>query len=448
MANQPKVDDCIIELHTEEDGSDNISREAVLCHCCYDIMVDPTTLNCGHSFCRHCLALWVQTSQKMECPGCCEIFQQFPKINILLRDLVETHFPANVKKRRKDILDDPRVVLSLQAFQTPAHNGSSRGGLLPARWHPRMGMDCFFRPILIAITFVTVVFLMYHWSGGNSEVELLVKKPLTAWTVKEVAMWMENLGPWTAPYRDVFLKEQVNGRLLNALGEEDLSKPPYSIGNQLHRRAMQKEVLALQTLGSKRPQTLWEYKVVNEKKSFFLLFGLIHSPRFTILYMFLFDYHDSFLPFIHISCPSQSKTRSGDDDLFFRNLQQTPSTKQWLHFLLELCFLPYQLLADFAWDWLDVHYWTSFITIISAFLLTLQEGFMIRVHWRTTNIRKVPAMVLCHTLGMAYMGFGGILLWQLLPQFVCDCLFYWALYCNPVINTCNLIRILFPHIYH
>lgn len=53
---------------------------------------------------------------------------------------------------------------------------------------------------------------MYHWSAGDLKVERLVKKPLEAWTPDEVDMWMENLGTWMSPYRDIFLKEQVNGR--------------------------------------------------------------------------------------------------------------------------------------------------------------------------------------------------------------------------------------------
>lgn len=62
-----------------------ISVSEFLCHCCYDILVNPTTLNCGHSFCRHCLALWWASSKKNECPECREKWEGFPKVNILLR---------------------------------------------------------------------------------------------------------------------------------------------------------------------------------------------------------------------------------------------------------------------------------------------------------------------------------------------------------------------------
>lgn len=62
-----------------------ISINEFSCHCCYDILVNPTTLNCGHSFCRHCLALWWASSKKTECPECREKWEGFPKVNILLR---------------------------------------------------------------------------------------------------------------------------------------------------------------------------------------------------------------------------------------------------------------------------------------------------------------------------------------------------------------------------
>lgn len=65
------------------------------CHCCYDILVNPTTLTCGHNFCRHCLAQWWESSHKNECPECREKWEGFPKVNILLR--YGFHICATVK---------------------------------------------------------------------------------------------------------------------------------------------------------------------------------------------------------------------------------------------------------------------------------------------------------------------------------------------------------------
>ncbi|KAK1801970.1 hypothetical protein P4O66_022604, partial [Electrophorus voltai] len=100
-------------------------------------------------------------------------------------------------------------------FQAPPRNASCRAIPLPVRWHPWLGVGGFFTGILITLPFVTVRLLL----AWDSEAQLLVKKPLLEWTVRDLAIWMEDLGPWTFSYRGIFLKEQVNGRLLNALGE-------------------------------------------------------------------------------------------------------------------------------------------------------------------------------------------------------------------------------------
>lgn len=63
----------------------SISEQEFSCHCCYDILLNPTTLTCGHNFCRHCLALWWESAYKNECPECREKWEGFPKVNILLR---------------------------------------------------------------------------------------------------------------------------------------------------------------------------------------------------------------------------------------------------------------------------------------------------------------------------------------------------------------------------
>lgn len=45
------------------------------------------------------------------------------------------------------------------------------------------------------------------------------------------------------------------------LGDEELLKPPYSIENQAHRRAVLAELDRVKALGVKPPHNLWEYKV-------------------------------------------------------------------------------------------------------------------------------------------------------------------------------------------
>uniref|UniRef100_A0A8D2JT76 Bifunctional apoptosis regulator n=1 Tax=Sciurus vulgaris TaxID=55149 RepID=A0A8D2JT76_SCIVU len=289
-----------------------ISVSEFSCHCCYDILVNPTTLNCGHSFCRHCLALWWVSSKKTECPECREKWEGFPKVNILLR-------------------------------------------------------------------------------------------------------------------------------LLLTLTEEEFSRAPYTIENSSHRRAILMELERVKTLGVKPPQNLWEYKAVNPGRSLFLLYALKSSPRLGLLYLYLFDYTDTFLPFIHTICPLQ-EDRSGEDIVTKLLDLREPTWKQWREFLVKYSFLPYQLIAEFAWDWLEVHYWTSRFLIVNAMLLSVLELFSFWRIWSRSELKTLPQRMWSHFWKVSTQGLFVAMFWPLIPQFVCNCLFYWALYFNPIINIDLVVK--------
>ncbi|KAM9583958.1 bifunctional apoptosis regulator isoform 3-T3 [Trichechus inunguis] len=283
--------------------SPQISVSEFSCHCCYDILVNPTTLNCGHSFCRHCLALWWASSKKTECPECREKWEGFPKVNILLRDAIEKLFPDAIRMRFEVIQQNNDIVQSLAAFQKYG-NGHIPVAPNTGRANQLRGGG-FFSGVLTALTAVAVVLLVYHWSSRESEHDLLVHKAVAKWTAEEVVLWLEQLGPWASLYRDRFLSERVNGRLLLTLTEEEFSRAPYTIENSSHRRVILMELERVKALGVKPPQNLWEYKAVNPGRSLFLLYALKSSPRLGLLYLYLFDYTDTFLPFIHTICPLQ-----------------------------------------------------------------------------------------------------------------------------------------------
>uniref|UniRef100_H0VUB8 Bifunctional apoptosis regulator n=1 Tax=Cavia porcellus TaxID=10141 RepID=H0VUB8_CAVPO len=289
-----------------------ISVSEFSCHCCYDILVNPTTLNCGHSFCRHCLALWWVSSKKTECPECREKWEGFPKVNILLR-------------------------------------------------------------------------------------------------------------------------------LLLTLTEEEFSRAPYAIENSSHRRAILTELERVKALGVKPPQNLWEYKAVNPGRSLFLLYTLKSSPRLGLLYLYLFDYTDTFLPFIHTICPLQEDS-SGDDIITKLLDLREPTWKQWREFLVKYSFLPYQLIAEFAWNWLEVHYWTSRFLIVNAMLLSVLELFSFWRIWSRNELKTVPQRMWSHFWKVSTQALFVAMFWPLIPQFICNCLFYWVLYFNPIINIDLVVK--------
>ncbi|XP_069920903.1 bifunctional apoptosis regulator isoform X4 [Oryctolagus cuniculus] len=356
-----------------------ISVSEFSCHCCYDILVNPTTLNCGHSFCRHCLALWWVSSKKTECPECREKWEGFPKVNILLRDAIEKLFPDAIRMRLEDIQQNTDIVQSLAAFQKHGHDqiplAASAG-----RGNQQRGGG-FFSGVLTALTGVAVVLLVYHWSSRESEHDLLVHKAVAKWTAEEVVLWLEQLGPWASLYRDRFLSERVNGRLLLTLTEEEFAQAPYTIENSSHRRAILLELERVKALGVKPPQNLWEYKDLRE-----------------------------------------------------------PTWKQWREFLVKYSFLPYQLIAEFAWDWLEVHYWTSRFLIVNAMLLSVLELFSFWRIWSRSELKTVPRRMWSHFWKVSTQGLFVAMFWPLIPQFVCNCLFYWALYFNPIINIDLVVK--------
>uniref|UniRef100_A0ABM5F181 Bifunctional apoptosis regulator-like isoform X1 n=1 Tax=Pogona vitticeps TaxID=103695 RepID=A0ABM5F181_9SAUR len=243
--------------------------------------------------------------QRQAFPPC--VMKRIPPCSLSLffnRDAIEKLFPDAIKQRKADIQQNPDVSHSLAAFQK---YGTDQTLATPSvgRMNPRGGG--FFSGVLTALTCVAVVLLGYHWSSRDSEDDLLVHKPVAKWTAEEVTHWLEQLGPWTSLYKDRFLLERVNGRLLLMLTEEDLSKAPYRVENSSHRKAIMTELERVKMLGMKPPQNLWEYKAVHPGKSLFLLYALKSSPRLTMLYLYLFDYTEAFLPFLHTICPVQDE---------------------------------------------------------------------------------------------------------------------------------------------
>ena len=64
------------------------------CSVCSDILLDPVSLHCGHTFCQLCLACVWQSSgrlpaARLACPVCRLPWRNFPGVNITLRYVYE-----------------------------------------------------------------------------------------------------------------------------------------------------------------------------------------------------------------------------------------------------------------------------------------------------------------------------------------------------------------------
>ncbi|XP_052402790.1 bifunctional apoptosis regulator isoform X4 [Carassius gibelio] len=420
------------ELSESEEGT-ALSESEFTCHCCYQVLVDPTTLTCGHSFCRHCLANWWASALprvRRDCPECRAVWTGFPRVNILLRDAVEKLFPAEVRRRKQAILSDPGFCRVLQMFQQ--HGNTQAPHAAPPQNPPPINIREFYSGVVTALTFMTVVVLLYRAFSTDSSHEVLLSKPFSRWSADDVTLWVEHLGIWTNQYKETFRREQINGRLLFALSDEDLSAAPFSIRNESHRQIILEE---LHRLRQRRVSlNLWQYKDLYLGKTLFLLLSLRRFPRLTMLCLFLFDYDDTFLPFIHTSCPAPSS----QDSLLDTPLDW-PGWHQWAEFLLMYFLLPYQLLSAVAWHWMSVHYWTARVVMLHTVLLSTLDVHYFWTLLKRGQMRTLPRRVWQEVFRVMMEEALFVLMWSLIPLFFCNCLFYYNLYICPF-NTAALVK--------
>uniref|UniRef100_A0A8C1YPU4 Bifunctional apoptosis regulator n=1 Tax=Cyprinus carpio TaxID=7962 RepID=A0A8C1YPU4_CYPCA len=443
--------------NSESEEGSGLSESEFTCHCCYQVLVDPTTLTCGHSFCRHCLANWWASALprvRRDCPECRAVWTGFPKVNILLRDAVEKLFPAEVRRRKQAILSDPQFCRVLQMFQQQGKRQAPRAAppQNPPQFNilnqplfnmlnqpqfdmlnaPELNIREFCSGMSIVLCCMAMVVLMWRVLSTDSSHEVLLSKPLSRWSTDDVTLWVEHLSVWTNQYKETFLREQINGRLLFSLSDDDLSAAPYNIEKQSHRQIILEE---LHRLRQRRVSlNLWQYKDLNLGKTLFLLLSLRRFPRLTLLCLFLFDYEDTFLPFIHTSCPAQST----QDSLLDTPLDW-PGWSQWAEFLLMYFLLPYQLLSAFAWHWMSVHYWTARVVMLHAVLLSTLDVHFFWMLLKRGQMRTLPQRVWQEVLRVIMEESLFVLLWSLIPLFFCNCLFYYNLFICPF-NTAALVK--------
>uniref|UniRef100_A0A8C1ZIE8 RING-type domain-containing protein n=2 Tax=Cyprinus carpio TaxID=7962 RepID=A0A8C1ZIE8_CYPCA len=199
--------------NSESEEGSGLSESEFTCHCCYQVLVDPTTLTCGHSFCRHCLANWWASALprvRRDCPECRAVWTGFPKVNILLRDVVEKLFPAEVRRRKTAILSDPGFCRVLQVFQQQGNRQPPHAA--PPQNPPPINIREFYSGVVTALTFMTMLVLLYRAFSTDSSHEVLLSKPLSRWSTDDVTLWVEHLGIWTNQYKETFRREQINGR--------------------------------------------------------------------------------------------------------------------------------------------------------------------------------------------------------------------------------------------
>jgi hypothetical protein len=81
----------------------NDLESLVTCPICSNTMCEPTTMQCGHSFCRSCTIKWCFEYKHYNCPVCRkELDKSLPNVNVSLKSIIylmETnHIETNFNK--------------------------------------------------------------------------------------------------------------------------------------------------------------------------------------------------------------------------------------------------------------------------------------------------------------------------------------------------------------
>uniref|UniRef100_A0A0B7AKF3 RING-type domain-containing protein n=1 Tax=Arion vulgaris TaxID=1028688 RepID=A0A0B7AKF3_9EUPU len=322
------------------------------CSVCLHVAVQPTTLVCGHTSCRICLAQWYFSSKKKECPLCRQPYQGHPKINAHIRNMTSKLYPKELAEREKELAQNAETMDILWKYDKELAKGT---------YSKRNNCKAFCLGVVLAFSAVLVAYLAWYWQF--SERNLLVMKPVQLWTSQDVANWLEDM-PWASVYANSSIGNNIDGNMLLAMDEESLEQL-MNVSESVHQRALLLAVNMLKEQRVKVPSTLWDYKALYPGRSLFLIHGLKEFPRATFIYMWLYFYDDMFLPFVAAATDSTDGVDNVSSSFI---LEDSISTVQWVYFLLSAAVLPQWLVIVLAYHFFPYNFFTSIFIITMAIL--------------------------------------------------------------------------------
>jgi len=405
------------------------------CPVCLRLVIQPTTLNCGHTSCRACLAQWYFNSKKKECPLCRLEYKGHPMINTQLKNLIELHCQDIIEERDPEEEKDNEELVRKYDEEL---SGETSGDASKSS-----DVTSFCSGILVALGVVVIAYLAWYWQ--TSDANLLVKKPVQTWKPRDVATWMSELG-WAKTYALAVSEEQIDGNLLLSL-DLDSMEQRLNMTDTSHQRALTFAIRMLQEQGLKMPASLWEYKAIYPGRSLFLVYSLQNFPRTSLLYLYFYFHDEMFMPFVRATSTTE------DEDMFMNSTEEgfpiVPDVEpmEWANFLFHTVFTPQWLVAVFAYQMFNHHFITPLFVLATAALYTQLEVLSWLLCFQ--DIKMFVPPILKGYLKQLMSAFMFMVMWPVLPSLVCDILFYGALYISPIhaiTEVVNRVRELVNHV--
>ena len=304
---------------------------------------DPTTLTCGHTACRRCLALWYSISgaAAVRCPAGCssKLPPGLPATNIVLKQKVQRSFPKEYARRSTEVAAaeaDKPVLSSIPAIaattavpqfrrRVPPNNNNNNNNIhvppVVARFFREVRPRPFTRQQVrmmaarLVLAFVLYVFARMvgaWWGSAASQPPASATAAATAaaagvvvpfddvqvatWSPDQVLQWLD-ANDLTATCAATFKDRQIDGAQLAAIDDDMFDELRLPIAFLRKHEALLAHVSAVQTAaaattswwrfgsGSVQWTSFWDWRHSSRYHGTLLLVLFTLSPRLAFLYI-------------------------------------------------------------------------------------------------------------------------------------------------------------------